>query len=153
MVDAAVREEVQADTDPARRTDDVLERVRTTDPVKARHVFAGFIGHFKAKKIALTGHKDSETACFIRETCPEVEISDEPDIVFLDIESDDKELNAALDKWLPVLKGGGMIAGRNYNDKHVSIMRTVAQRFCLMDVGCSPDSVWFVFKGEPRAKA
>lgn len=66
------------------------------------------------------------------------------DIAFIDGLHDYASVVQDIDLWGPKVR---VIAGHDYNDKHPEVMRAVADRFCLMDVGIGPDSVWFVAKG------
>jgi len=72
----------------------------------------------------------------------------EPDLVFIDAAHDYENVVADIGAWWPKVRPGGVLAGHDYQHKFPSVMRAVADSFWLWDVGCAPDSVWFVFKRE-----
>jgi hypothetical protein len=39
-----------------------------------------------------------------------------------------------------------MLVGHDYNHKWPGVERAVAECLNLMDIGCAPDSLWFVIK-------
>lgn len=71
-------------------------------------------------------------------------------VVFIDAAHDFENVRRDIQLWWPKVKKGGVLCGHDYQHKFPGCMRAVAKSFCLMDVGCGPDSVWFVRKTTGR---
>lgn len=103
--------------------------------------FSGIEAEFRARMKPF-----GDRVTMLRKTSAEAaQLVESADLVFIDALHDYAHVCEDIDLWLP--KATRIIAGHDYNDKHPGVMRAVAEKFCLMDVGISPDSVWFVFKG------
>lgn len=68
------------------------------------------------------------------------------DIVFIDAAHDYENVKLDIQRWWPLVRDGGMLVGHDYNHKWPGVERAVADTLNLMDVGCAPDSIWFVLK-------
>lgn len=69
-----------------------------------------------------------------------------PDVVFIDAAHDYENVKLDIARWWPLVRDGGMLVGHDYNHKWPGVERAVADMLNLMDVGCAPDSIWFVIK-------
>jgi SAM-dependent methyltransferase len=69
------------------------------------------------------------------------------DIIFIDAAHDYENVKLDIARWWPLVRPGGMLVGHDYNHKWPGVERAVADMFNLMDVGCAPDSIWFLLKG------
>lgn len=67
-------------------------------------------------------------------------------VVFIDAAHDYQNCLDDIDAWWPLVRSGGILAGHDYQHKFPGVLRAVADRFCLMDIGLGPDSVWFIRK-------
>lgn len=74
------------------------------------------------------------------------DVFDLVDVVFIDALHDYESVKQDIELWWPKIRVGGYLTGHDYQHKFPGTMRAVAERFCLMDVGCGPDSVWFIKK-------
>jgi len=68
------------------------------------------------------------------------------DVVFIDAAHDYENVKLDIARWWPLVRDGGMLVGHDYNHKWPGVERAVADMLNLMDVGCAPDSLWFVLK-------
>lgn len=93
-------------------------------------------------------HRDTPRLDFWRMTSEEAAAKylGKTDLVFIDALHDYEHVKQDIELWWPKVRVGGLITGHDYQHKFPGTMRAVAEKFCLMDVGCGPDSVWFIRK-------
>ena len=68
------------------------------------------------------------------------------DIVFIDADHTYKAVKKDIQLWWPKVRTGGILAGHDYDIKHMGVVNAVSAHFIQFYLGA--DSVWYVKKGE-----
>ena len=69
---------------------------------------------------------------------------DSQDLIFLDAAHDYESVMEDIELWMPKVRGGGILAGHDFQHSFPTVMDAVADSFNLMFVEVMPDSVWWV---------
>lgn len=72
------------------------------------------------------------------------QVSDALDFVFIDAEHSYEGVSRDIERWRPLVRSGGLIAGHDFNHKWPMVQKAVTDHFHPMDVFLGPDSCWGV---------